>query len=144
MSDLDVLTFSEARDFVKNPYVADQIHESEDKTLIVEIHSDLLTSQSEDFYAFAAETFSLNLFTVGLVTDNYPKEFATLLQGFDVLFSSFEDGVSVQLYDMWSAVPLTHIALTFRFSVFPLLPNGNIFRQICWRKNLNAYNIFRE
>ncbi|MEE2682983.1 MAG: enoyl-CoA hydratase/isomerase family protein [Actinomycetota bacterium] len=103
MSDLDVLTFSEARDFVKNPYVADQIHESEDKTLIVEIHSDLLTSQSEDFYAFAAETFSLNLFTVGLVTDNYPKEFATLLQGFDVLFSSFEDGVSVQVPELEGA-----------------------------------------
>ena len=104
MSDLNVLTFPAALDFVNGVCTADHIYENQQKTMVVEIHPDLFESQPENFYAFSAAAFSLNIVIVGLLTGKSTEEFSSLMHGFDVLFSSSsDDGLSVKTPELEEA-----------------------------------------
>ena len=97
MSDLDVLTFPEALDFVKSVYATDHIYENQKKSIIVEIDSGIVESRPEDFHEFSTAACSLNLVIIGLITGAISKTFSDLFHGFDALFGFSDDGLSVQV-----------------------------------------------
>tara|TARA_B100000686_G_C16765874_1_gene961695 strand:+ start:521 stop:1576 length:1056 start_codon:yes stop_codon:yes gene_type:complete len=97
VSDLDVLTFPEALNFVKGVYATDRIYENQKKSIIVEIDSGILESRPEDLHEFSTATCSLNLVIIGLITGTISKTFSDLLHGFDTLFGFSDDGLSVQV-----------------------------------------------